>query len=67
MSIETARARYAARHRGAGHLDDQRTEAELWGRHVAPLGVGRLVEVDTEGPVDVEAIAALIMAGRQGS
>ena len=32
VSIETARARYAARRRGAGHLDDQRTEAELWGQ-----------------------------------
>ena len=60
VGIETARARYAVRQRGAGHLDDQRTEAELWGRPVAPLGVGRLVEVDTEGPVEVEAIAARI-------
>jgi hypothetical protein len=62
VGIETARARYAARRRGAGHLDDQRTESELWGWPVAPLGVGRLVEVDTDGPVDVGAIAAMIMA-----
>ena len=61
VSIDTARARYAARHRGSGHLDDQRTEKELWGRPVAPLGVGPLIEVDTEGPVDVAAVAALIM------
>jgi hypothetical protein len=52
-----------ARQRGAGHLDDQRTEAELWGRPVAPLGVGRLVDVDTEGPADVGAIAAMIVIG----
>lgn len=62
VGIETARARYAARRRGAGHLDDQRTESELWGRPVAPLGVGRLIELDTDGPVDVGAIAAMIMA-----
>jgi predicted kinase len=63
VSVETARARYVARQRGAGHLDDQRTEAELWGRPVAPLGVGRLVDVDTEGPADVGAIAAMIVIG----
>lgn len=62
VSLETARARYTARRRGAGHLDDLRTETELWGSPVAPLGVGRLIEVDTEEPVDVDAIAAMIMA-----
>ena len=67
VRIETARARYAARQRGAGHLDDRRTEAELWDRLVAPLGVGRLVEVDTEGLVDVEAIAAMIISEQAGS
>jgi predicted kinase len=68
VSIEIARARYAARERGSGHLDHQRTEDELWGRPVAPLGIGRLVEVDTSGPVDVEATAATIMTehGRGG-
>ncbi len=66
VGIETARARYAARHRGSGHLDDQRTEVELWGNPVAPLGVGGLVEVDTEGPVDVEAVAAMIMIDGDG-
>lgn len=66
VSLETARARYTARRRSAGHLDDLRTEAELWGRPVAPLGVGRLIEVDTEVGVDVEAIAAMIMADRAG-
>lgn len=61
VSRETARARYAARRRGAGHLDHLRTEAELWGEPVTPLGVGQLIEIDTEGPVNVESIAAMIM------
>lgn len=57
----TARARYAARSRGAGHLDDRRREDELWGRPVEPLGVGPLIEVDTEHPVDIAALAARIL------
>ncbi len=63
VSRETARTRYAARNRGAGHLDDRRTSDELWGRPVAPLGAGPLIEVDTEQPVDVAALAALILSG----
>jgi predicted kinase len=55
-----ARERYYARaaRRHPGHLDRERTEDELWGRPVLPLGVGPLVEVDTSGPVDVPALAA---------
>ena len=60
---EQARERYHARAgRHAGHLDGERTEDELWGRTVEPLGVGPLVEVDTSGPVDVPALAARIRA-----
>jgi predicted kinase len=57
---ELARRRYAARagDRHAGHLDQERTDDELWGRPVEPLGAGPLVEVDTSGPVDVPALAA---------
>ena len=57
---ELARQRYRARaeHRHAGHLDRERTEDELWGRPVDPLGAGPLVEVDTSGPLDVPALAA---------
>lgn len=61
---ELARQRYRDRAAGRhpGHLDRQRTEAELWATPVAPLGVGPLVEVDTTGPVDVPALAARIRA-----
>jgi hypothetical protein len=44
------------------HLDRLRTEAELWGTEVAPLGVGPLIEVDTTGQVDVVRLAADIRA-----
>jgi predicted kinase len=65
---ELARRRYYSRAAGrhAGHLDLQRSEDELWGRPPAPLGVGRLVEVDTSAPVDVGRVAEQVMtaAGR---
>jgi predicted kinase len=59
---EVARSRYLARaaHRHPGHLDRDRSEDELWGRPVPPLGVGPLVEVDTSGAVDVPALAERI-------
>jgi predicted kinase len=64
LSREEARSRYDARagRRHPGHLDRRRTEDELWGRPVPPLGVGPLVEVDTGGPVDVPALAARLRA-----
>jgi len=57
VSIEVARRRYVSRRRDGRHLDHQRSEAELWGRPVAPLGVGPLLEVDTSVPVDVAVLA----------
>ena len=65
LSRELARRRYRARaeHRHAGHLDRERTEDELWGRPVDPLGAGPLVEVDTSGPLDVPALAARLGCG----
>lgn len=57
VELGVARERYANRRRDARHLDDQRTEDELWGEPVRPLGVGQLVVVDTSGPVDVPAVA----------
>lgn len=63
----TVRARYAARRRDVRHLDELRTEDELWGRPVAALGVGPLIEVDTTSEVDAVAladrIAAMVAAG----
>lgn len=57
IPIGLARERYRRRIRDARHLDGLRTEAELWGEDVAPLGVGPLVEVDTTERVDVCALA----------
>jgi predicted kinase len=62
VPLAVARERYRARVRAPGHLDDRRTETELWGRPVPPLGVGPLVTLDTTGPVDVAALAARILA-----
>jgi predicted kinase len=59
---EVARSRYLARaaQRHPGHLDRDRTEDELWGRPVPPLGVGPLIEVDTGGSVDVAGLGRRI-------
>ena len=55
-----ARTRYDQRQRDPRHLDDLRTDDELWGHEVAPLGVGPLIEVDTTQPVDVRRVAEQI-------
>jgi hypothetical protein len=57
VPIDVARQRYRNRVRDDRHLDHLRTEEELWGREVAPLGVGPLVEVDTSEPVNIQAVA----------
>ncbi|SMD06653.1 AAA family ATPase [Kibdelosporangium aridum] len=63
VPVEVARSRYHARaaHRHSGHLDLRRDESELWGRPVAPLGIGPLIEVDTTHPVDIPALATEIL------
>jgi predicted kinase len=58
VTREVARERYLRRVRDPRHLDGLRDEAELWGEEVAPLGLGPLLEVDTDGAVDVAAVAA---------
>jgi predicted kinase len=55
--IDVVRRRFQARVRDDRHLDHLRTEDELWGREVAPLGVGPLLEVDTEQTVDTAGVA----------
>ena len=60
---ELAMARYRARagSRHPGHLDTARSEEELWGHPVDPLGVGPLIEADTSGPVDQESLARIVL------
>jgi predicted kinase len=57
LDIDLARARYRRRVRDARHLDGLRTEEELWGKEVAPLGVGPVIELNTAEPVDVVSLA----------
>jgi predicted kinase len=54
--MEVVRERYHERVRDQRHLDQRRTEHELWGREVAPLGVGPLLEVATHGPVNISEV-----------
>lgn len=60
LDLTLARDRYQLRERDPRHLDDRRTDSELWSAEVPPLGVGPLLEVDTTGPVDVISLAELV-------
>jgi predicted kinase len=62
VPLDLARARYRARtgHRHAGHLDDARSDQELWGEPSRPLGLGPVVVVDTSGPVGIAELAATV-------
>ena len=68
LARELARKRYLARARSRhpGHLDIERSENELWGRPVDPLGVGSLVEADTSEPIDEGALARIVLARAEG-
>lgn len=59
VPLDLAQARYRSRaaRRHAGHLDDARSEQELWGNPSEPLGLAPVIEVDTSGPVDVSRLA----------
>jgi predicted kinase len=60
VPLELAKARYRARagHRDPGHLDEARSDQELWGEPSRPPGLGPVVVVDTSGPVDTAGLAA---------
>jgi predicted kinase len=62
VPLDLARARYRARagHRHGGHLDEARSDQELWGEPARPLGLGPVVAVDTSGPLDVAELAATV-------
>ena len=66
LDVALARARYHGRDRDPRHLDDLRTDAELWGADVAALGVGPLLEVDTSAPVDVRSLAEQVCVALTG-
>jgi predicted kinase len=59
VPLELARARYRSRaaSRHEGHLDEARSEQELWGNPSKPLGLAPVVTVDTSGPVDITRLA----------
>jgi predicted kinase len=61
---ELVEARYRARRarRDPGYFDAHRSFAELWDAHLAPLGVGPVIEVDTSRELDVSALAAEVAA-----
>lgn len=55
------RARSATRH--AGHLDSERPPDELWNEaHLTPLGLGPVIEVDTNREVDIVGLAEQVRA-----
>ncbi len=69
-SPETAAERFLARKRHAGHLDGSKSYAEIlasfkrFADH-GPLGFGRVIEVDTELPLDLGAILGTLDLTRQ--
>lgn len=62
IDIDLARTRHRERTRDPRHLDALRTDDELWGSEVLPLGVGPLIQVDTSEPVEVATVADRIRA-----
>ena len=62
---EVATARFLSRKRHPGHCDERHSEATLVSEFseqakLGPLGVGPLVEVDSERPTDRATLAARI-------
>jgi predicted kinase len=63
VPAEVASSRYRARigQRHAGHLDQARTEQELWGTLPRPLGLGPVLNIDTSGEVDIAGLARTVL------
>jgi hypothetical protein len=68
VPVALARERYGVRiaYRHRGHLDERRSEDELWGKLAEPFGVGPVITVNTSGPVDIPALVTAISAARDG-
>ena len=62
LDVTLAQERYRSRDRDPRHLDARRTDSELWGSEIAPLGVGPLLVVDTTDRVDIASVADLVRA-----
>jgi hypothetical protein len=65
-SAATAARRYASRTRHPGHLDGFRSEEELRASFTVqasfgPLGIGSLVEIDSENAMDLQAVADAVI------
>ena len=63
--VATAASRFTARSRHPGHLDQERTRAEIIDSlqeiaDLGPLGLGTRIDVDTSGAVDLEPVVAEI-------
>jgi len=63
--VEVAVDRFLSRRRHRAHGDDFKSRAEILNQFerlagLGPLGVGRVVRVDTAGPVDVASLLELI-------
>jgi predicted kinase len=61
-----AKARYQARasRRHAGHLDDMRSDEELWAEPPRSLGLGPVLQVDTSGEIDIDHLIATLQTTR---
>jgi adenylate kinase family enzyme len=64
-SPAVAAKRFLSRRRHPGHLDDRWAYPELLASFkqqasLGPLGLGRLIEVDTEGPVNTDAVTSRV-------
>jgi hypothetical protein len=56
LALKRYRARSAERH--PGHLDNERTDEELWNDKLRQtLGLGPLIEVDTSGEIDIDSLS----------
>jgi shikimate kinase len=69
---EVAAARFIERRRDPGHLDGSKSFEEVLASfralsRMGPLGIGRLLEVDTSGKVDTSGIAGQIRRLLSGS
>jgi predicted kinase len=67
--VEVAAERFESRRRHPGHHDTRRSPAEvaegvrrMRQTFVGPLGVGDLVRVNTEAPVDVDLVAGQVLS-----